>query len=179
MDWLNRYSAAIQAVASGASLVVAAVLAFLTARYVRLTRDIASASSDQLAFLRASSAAMKRQQAYAMKALVHRLRSTLAELDQKHPEHREMMSFAHLRERDIEDFETLARAMDLGAATEAIKVVVPLRSILGLLGEAKAVNLSTGWTPRPDQRQQWENDLRDVAATLGVLEVSCDRAASG
>lgn len=48
MKWLNENAAAIQVLSGIAVLVVTGLLAWLTSRYVRLTREIANSSLEQV-----------------------------------------------------------------------------------------------------------------------------------
>jgi hypothetical protein len=81
MNWLRENAAVIQALSSGAGLVVTAVLAWLTWRYVRLTRDIASSSLEQVKYIREAGQAMLRQNATALESLALRIRTGLGQHD--------------------------------------------------------------------------------------------------
>lgn len=54
MKWLNENAAAIQVLSGIAVLVVTGLLALLTSRYVRLTREIANSSLEQVKLIRES-----------------------------------------------------------------------------------------------------------------------------
>lgn len=69
MSWFKENAAAIQALSSVAGILVAGVLAWLTYRYVRHTRDIAMSSLEQVKHIRGAARISQRQSAHALKSL--------------------------------------------------------------------------------------------------------------
>src|SRR5690349_14470306 len=52
MDWFSRNAAAIQAISSIAGVVISAILAGITYWYVRITRELAKSSTEQVTQMR-------------------------------------------------------------------------------------------------------------------------------
>ena len=74
MNWFNENAAAIQALSSVAGLLVTGVLAWLTSRYVRLTRDIATSSLEQVKHIKEAAHVVLQQNAHALESLALRMR---------------------------------------------------------------------------------------------------------
>lgn len=97
MKWLNENAAAIQALSGLAVLVVTGLLAWLTSRYVRLTREIANSSLEQVRLIRESARVDLQHNASALKALALRLRVGLGQqLNPEAPNDRHLRAFAIL-----------------------------------------------------------------------------------
>lgn len=101
MNWFKDNAAVIQALSSVAGLVITGVLAWLTWRYVRLTRDIASSSLEQVKHIRDAGRVILQQNARALGSLALRIRVGLGHLNSETPNHKELRAFALLTDREI------------------------------------------------------------------------------
>ena len=177
MNWLGTNSTAIQAMAAIANVAVAVILAFLTAKYVRLTRSIAQASADQIGYMRDLATSTRKQQASALAALVTRLRVPIAALPPDSPDHSKLYHYAQLAEDDIRTLETLARGVDAQAITLASKAAVPLHNVIGFIRQARGIALNYGWTPTEAEKARWYEAHQSALGRLDDLASHCRAAA--
>ena len=158
---------------------MAAILAGLTARYVRLTREIASSSLAQVRHLKEVAKVAQQQGASALASLALRVRVSLAELDATSLRHRQLRSFSLLADRDLTDMEALARQVHPEAVTYAAKASISLRAILGLIEKAKSIHESQGWIARDEEVERWRVAMEAAPRMLTELErVSREQAAA-
>ncbi len=168
MNWLNENATAIQALSGIAVLLVTGVLALLTSRYVRLTRDIANSSLEQIRLIRESARVVLQQNASALKALAFHIRVGLGQaVSPDAPRHNELRAFDVLAERDIADLQTLAKNVNVVAITSARDAAAHLRVIYAMVQTAKAIPLEMGWIPTPADTTRWKKkELQAVRDSL-------------
>jgi hypothetical protein len=172
MNWFDAHAGAVQAIASIATLIVTGVLAFLTAWYVRVTKQIADSSLEQLAHLKSESRSAQVQAARSLDALARRLRVPLAGLTAA-PSHRMLLDYALLNQRDVEDLEALARQVSDEAITYAGKAAVSLRRLLAIMDDARKFNKTQGWMPNERQTGDWGEAIDAGPKMLEKIEQIC------
>ena len=173
MNWFKENAAAIQAFASIAALIVAIVLAWLTYRYVRLTRDIAASSLEQVRHIREATEIELEQHARALASLVLRIRTSFGGLNADVPRHTELRGYSQLTEREIADIEALARRVGGAVLDSASKAVASLRIMLGMIQRAKEINEALGWIPTPQEMQAWRRAMEEANRSLQEMEAAC------
>lgn len=174
MNWLNRNAAAIQALSGVATLIVTGVLAWLTWRYVRVTRDIASSSLEQVRQIREASRAILQQSASALGSLALRLRTDLGQrLNPTNPNHSQLRAFAQLTEQDIADLQTLARQVSTRTIKSASEAAAHLRVIYGMVQTAKGISEGMGWIPSPEDAGRWKTAVEGAHRALQEIETTC------
>jgi hypothetical protein len=178
MNWFEENAAAIQALSSVAGLLVAGVLAWLTGRYVRLTRDIAISNLEQVKHIREAARLSQQQNARALESLALRIRVALGQLNPDVPKHKELRAFDLLTERDVADLEALARQVDGRAITSASNAAVSLRVIHGMIKKAKDINEVMGWVPTDHEIQRWKSSMEAGHRSLQEVETSCHHVAA-
>jgi hypothetical protein len=177
MEWLNRFAPAIQALSSVAGLLVAGVLVWLTTKYVRLTRDIATSSLDQVKHIREAGRVIQQQDARALGSLALRIRVALGGVNSEAPNHGELRAFTGLTEQDTADLQALARQVNDRAINSASEAVGRLRVILGVLQAVKDVNLGTGWIPTAQEITKWKRAMESAHRALQEIETTCRQLA--
>lgn len=176
MNWFKENAAAIQALSSVAALLVAGVLAGLTAWYVWLTRGIATSSLEQVKHIRETARVIQQQNARALESLALRIRVALGQLNSDAPKHKELRAFSLLTEHDIADLQVLARQVDDRAIISTSDVAGPLRVIHGMLQRAKDINEGTGWTPTEQEVGSWKTAMETAHRILQEVETTCHHA---
>jgi hypothetical protein len=176
LDWVSTNASAVQAFAALASLLVAAILAGLTAWYVKLTHAIAQSSLEQVRHLKQLSDLSRRKDALAAESLARRIRVPLADIRDLPPNHDRLRSYAQLAERDIGDLQSLARSVGGDAISHAAKAAVSLRSILNLLEKNRAVDVRVGWIPQSSELEEWRTALEAAPRMLELFEDVCREA---
>lgn len=178
MKWLNENAAAIQALSGLAVLVVTGLLALLTSRYVRLTREIANASLEQVRLFRESVRLDLQRNASALKALALRLRVGIGqELNPGPPNHKQLRAFAILTDREIADLQTLANRVGGQAITSASDAAAHLRVIYETVQTAKGINETIGWIPTPEDAARWKKAIEGAHRALQEIETACQQVA--
>lgn len=176
MNWLNDNAAAIQALSGVAVLVVTGLLARLTSRYVRLTRDIANSSLEQVRLLRESMRADLQHNASALHALALGLRTGIGQqLDPETPKHNQLRAFAILTEREITDLQALANRVGGQAITSAGEAAGHLRVIHEMVQTAKGISEAMGWTPKAEDKARWRKAVEGADRSLQEIQVACQR----
>jgi len=178
MNWFKENAAAIQALSSVAGLLVAGVLAWLTARYVRLTRDIATSSLEQVKDIREAARVIQQQNARALESLALRMRVALGKLNSDAPKHKELRAFSLLTEQDIADLQALARRVNDRVIISASEAAGALRAIHGMLQTAKNINEGTGWIPTDQEARSWKTAIETAHRTLQEVETVCHQVAT-
>lgn len=178
MKWLNENAAAIQALSGLAVLVVTGLLALLTWRYVRLTREIANASLEQIRLIRESARVDLQHNASALKALALRLRSGLGEqLNPDAPSDKQLRGFAILTEREIVDLQILAGRVNSQAITSASFAAAHLRVIHDMVQNVKRTNEGIGWNPDAAEKARWKKAIEGAHRALQEIETACQQVA--
>jgi len=176
MNWFKENAAAIQALSSLAALLVACLLAWLTARYVRLTREIATSSLEQVKHIREAARIIQRQNAVALDSLALRIRVCVSNLQT--PKHKELRAFSSFTESDIADLERLARQVDDRAIKSASEAVKYLRVIHGIIQNAKNINEGLGWIPTEEEKKNWNTAIQGAHRMLQEVETACQHVAA-
>jgi hypothetical protein len=177
VKWLNENAPAIQALASVAALIVTGVLAGLTWRYVRLTREIARLSLEQVQHIREAARVALRQSANALSALALRLRAGLGQLDPAMPNHRALRAFDILTEQDIAEMQVLARNVNAIAITSASAAADHLRVIYAMVQTAKGINEAMGLNMSSEDARRWKKAVEGAHRALQEIETACQRVA--
>lgn len=178
MNWLANHSTAIQALAAVATTFVTVVLVVLTGRYVRLTREIAASSAEQLRQARELILDQRRRRADASIALIDRIRPPLAALDPSPILVDRLASFAHLNRDDIAELEALARDLDSRATHLAGKTAHALRQLVLLLERATQTNPDHGWLPTEQDHKHWYESHQAALKCLDELREICRELAA-
>jgi hypothetical protein len=177
MNWFRDNAAVIQALSSAAGLVVTGVLAWLTWRYVRLTRDIASSSLEQVKHIREAGRVMLQQNAKALESLALRIRVGLGQLNSATPNHKELRAFALLTDREIADLQALARQVNSRAITSASDAAAHLRVIHDTVQTSKGIDEAMGWIPTAEDAGRWKRAIEGAHRALQEIEAACHQGA--
>ena len=160
------------------TLVVTGVLACLTWRYVRLTRDIANSGLEQVRQIREAGRVALQQSARALGALALRLRVDLGQrLDPTKPNHGQLRAFAQVTEQDIADLQALARQVDSRAITSASEAAAHLLVIHGMVQAVKGIDEAMGWTPDAEETGRWKKAVEGAHRSLQEIETVCRQVA--
>jgi hypothetical protein len=178
MEWLKNNSAAVQALASIATLIVTATLAILTARYVRLTKSIAGSAMEQVDHLKDASRTFTINAAKGLAALSARLRVPLEGLRPRGLSHRALREYSLLSDEDVRDLESLARQVSPDASRYAAKAAVSLKKLVALMARARAVSEGHGWAASTQELQDWNEAIDSGPKMLEALEAECRRVAT-
>jgi len=138
-----------------------------------LTRTIAKAASDQVAYLKESSATARRHAAAALEALSRRLRVPLSELAGKPIAHHRLIDYAQLVPDDISALEGLAQQVGEEASRFAGKAAYSLRRIERIIQQARPVPKIQGWSPSEAQAADWAEATDAAPRMLAELERVC------
>jgi hypothetical protein len=179
MEWLDRHAGAVQALASVATLVVTIVLACLTGWYVRVTKQIADSSLEQVEHIKSASRAAQLQAARSLDALSRRIRVPLASLASGPPSFDPLTSYALLNQKDVEDLEALARQVGDEAIVYAGKAAVSLRKLLAIIDDARSRNRTQGWMASQRQIAEWGEAIDAGPKMLDKIEAVCRALVAG
>jgi hypothetical protein len=178
MNWFRENAAIIQALSSAAGLAITAVLAWLTWRYVCLTREIATSSLEQVKHIREAGRVSLRQNATALKFLALRTRTALGQqLNPDTANHKQLRAVDFLTDREIVDLQTLAREVNDVAITSASDAAQHLRVIHGMVQTAKQIDEAMGWIPTHEEAGRWKKAIEGAHRALQEIETACDRVA--
>lgn len=175
--WLADNATAIQAFTSVAALIITGVLARLTHEYVKLTRALSKASTEQVSMMREQHAASRRQQALALVALCQRLRVPLDALDPTGAGFKQLKNLSQLAASDIQDIGRFAQSIDENAVLLAGKATSALRVLLKLHERVKVIPDGLGWIADRTESAEYL-EARDAAPRrLAELEAIARSAA--
>jgi hypothetical protein len=174
MDWFTRNSAAIQAIASIAGVIITAALVGVTYWYVRVTRTIANSSLAQVQEIQKATRASRDRNARALADLAVRIRNGLARLDADLPRADQIRAFTQVNESDITRLEVFASHVDYAPvlASESTAVVA-IREILGTVEHAKKLHPGAGWVLPPEQIERWRRAREESDRSLHAVENAC------
>lgn len=136
MHWLDQHAGSIQAISSIVGATITAVLALVTYWYVRVTRDIARSSAEQVKHIKEAAQIARQQNARALGGLALRLRVSLgsANLDSDSPRDNQLRAFVQVTNGDVADVESLSRNLDnTEISTSANQAVAALREVVGFI----------------------------------------------
>jgi hypothetical protein len=174
MDWFAKNAASIQAIASIAGVIITAVLAGITWWYVRVTRDIAASSAEQVRQMRALALESQERSTRGIEALASRLRSTLAELKTDEPSLGQLMEFTKLTEADIVLLDALAlqttNALIIEQASGAISAMRELFDTIQWVKKYEG-RLSSS----QERNTRWKRAREQSDKSLHAIEDECAR----
>lgn len=180
MDWLATHVSAVEAFASVASLIVASVLAYLTLRYVKLTRRLtedntrmAELNLEQYRLNQQLLFEAKQRKAVMLKELSRRIRVPLKRLAPENPDPKIMREYAYLRDGDISELRILAGESDINIIKIANEIVLALRMVVETLDRAQDIN-GKNFEFSPQQREDWRGSIELLKEKLPQLEGYCD-----
>jgi hypothetical protein len=165
MHWLNENSAAIQALAT-------TILAILTFLYVKLTRDIAKSTSDQLQHMKELVRVDQQQYASALAYFAFHLRVAIGKLPDI-PTREKLTGSFFLTESDITELRILARKVNGKAVGLAIQATISLRMIHGIMQRSK----EESWQPTEQEKKDWKTARENSERALHALQEECVRVA--
>lgn len=180
MGWFAKNSAAIQAIASIAGVLISLILAGITYWYVRITREVAQSSSEQVRGMRE---AFDRQQqerreeqaqlARTLELLARRIRSNIEAATFSHAG---LRALAQPTSAEVTDLEILSRQLGNKTVLSAgNRAVVGLRHALSLVDRVKPIHPSIGWIPVEEERQFWNEAVEITVTNLRAIENECQR----
>jgi hypothetical protein len=174
MGWFARNSAAIQAIASLLGIITTAVLVAITFWYVRVTRQIAESSVEQVRLIKAAAKATQQRNVKALGALAASIRNTLAGLEPDEPRYEQFVAFNQIAESDIAYFQVLASQVDSSAVLAAASaVVVAIREIFGAIQRAKLLERKDQWFVSDVQLTRWKRAKEESDRRLHEIEKDC------
>ena len=169
MTWLDEHSSAIQALAGVASLLVTAVLAALTARYVRLTGEIATAAREQSRQLGEANRKAVELADSSLRAHAMRLRASLEGLNRSAPQDQELRHFSLINSHHVDTLETLARSTGDGPKLHAILATMALHTIVGMTDRVRGVAANYGYAFTEGERTEYVTALKEAIDALEAI----------
>ena len=165
---LNRNAAAIQAIASIASVLITVALVWITSRYVALTQQLARAAREQLRIQRQSAVSELAQ----LLTLTDVFLGTLAQLPESETQRNRMSEVAVWKRSDVMTLATTA-ASAIGTEAPVHQCVQSLNWLRDKLEQAQQGGEDAlKMTPWP----QWQNEIRLARAGLVELRRAADDA---
>lgn len=181
MDWFAKSASAIQAIASVVGVLITGVLAYITWRYVKITREIAESSAEQVRQFKESTQVAKQQTARSLSSLALRTRTSLGAgiLSSDAPQHGQLRAFSQVTTGDISDIESLAKNLnDSQVSTAAAKAVAAIRDVLWFVETTKDIHPSMGWIPTQAEIIRWRRALEESERSLHFIQDECEKLAS-
>ena len=167
--WLDAHSGAVQALASIAALGVTTVLAILTTRYVRLTKNIADSAVEQARILRDSVAGSQVRTRDSLRAHALRLLSCVKVLHDSTPNLDQLQGFTLITEPDVTRLEALAKDHGERLQPKSATVATALNHLLGWHDRAAKTNRFMGWNVTPTQVADYARARADAIRVLGEI----------
>ena len=165
VKWLNQNSAAIQAVATVASVLATAALALITWRYVRLTRTLAEATQAQAEFLREAVKARKRE----LLAVIKMLRILVGSLPEIREHGEQMREAASWDSNDLADLKRLASEFGTLAGQRAAVATPSLLWLKERVDDVKATDPRLGVNFNDFPWDRWDSELKRAKENLEAL----------
>jgi hypothetical protein len=176
--WFNSNAAAIQALAGLANVMVAALLAWLTARYVRLTSEATRSSEKQADHWNKIFEANRKREALSLAATASQIRYTLSQITLNGPIHEQMGKSSYLYHGDIKQLITSAVDVGSKALDIATKVSEPLYQITYAIEKASSIYADGAvWTPTEREKVNLGVALESSSKSLTDLENHCKQVA--
>ncbi len=166
-NWLDHHAAAVQALASIATVLITLGLAWITRKYVLLTQDLAVAAREQLRFQQHS----ERSDAAQLVTLIELCLGNLARLPAREEDSERLRDVSIWRHGDVSKFATLAATV-LGSSPpihEAVQGLNAIRAKVDALRQAPGEQ-------RVGPSIQWSEWQREVAKTRAALRAVRDAA---
>jgi hypothetical protein len=177
LAWLNSNGAAIQAIAGVANVLVAALLAWLTSRYVRLTNETTQASQAQADHWKKIFEASRKREALSLAASAMQIREPLAQITLNGTIHEQLGKYPYLYAGDIKQL--ITSAVDVGS--EALEIATNASESLYVINDAIQKASNTGedmaWNPTERERLRIVSALESSSKLLKDLETHCKRVA--
>lgn len=167
---LAAHAQSIQVLSTIVTCVATVTLAWLTGRYVRQTKQVASSSIAQVEIMRATLESARSRNGSALRALAQRLRFVAGGLDKAGPEFGRLRNFALVTERDLGDLEGLAKEVGGAAPKLSADAVRALRVILEIRDDASAHSEIMGWLPSDPDVERYRAALHEAELALAALE---------
>ena len=165
MEFLNSYAPAIQAIGAVASVVVAGILAFITWRYVQLTREQSEASREQVAFLNEQVQASRRE----LFGLIRMFRIYLELLPREKASAEGMRKIALWNDKDSADLLRLSSIAGLEPGKTAGEICVKLNQVVEKVGDVKGTEPRSGYDWGRFDWDEWKELLEGIEQELKVL----------
>jgi hypothetical protein len=172
LNWLDSHAGAVQALSSVVTLMLTATLAYLTARYVRLTQTIADSSLEQAKTLRESLLDARARNQESLNALARRLKKSLQVLAEPGPNFKQLHTFSLISPDDVTRLEVAAQEHGAGVQKMAADAATGLRYILGLNKRAADTSLIMGWAPTKQDVADYVRARSDTIGALSQIEGS-------
>jgi hypothetical protein len=173
LQWLNLNSGAIQALTSVLTLAVTAVLAIITWRYVRLTKDLADVARAQLRGEREALAA-RRRELRTLAAMLRKHLLTIPQGDDPRLSEAILTQVVEWGDFDFDRFRALASELSDVAGNHAATAEHRMRWIGELVHTIRAAHRGTGydWSPFPTQefKQAWVDAYYAAGEILKSLD---------
>lgn len=167
----------IQAIAAVCNIIVTGGLLWLTARSVKLTDNLAKASSQQAALLarqtelvERSTLETRRRKAALLQGLCRRIRVATAHLDSTNVTAKVSKNFTYLSAGDAELISTLAADTSVEAAEASGLVTLAVRNVVNLLNQVQS---ESSWSPSTQEASDWNGALSTIATDIPKIELAC------
>jgi|SRR5579884_867208 len=168
-------AANIQAVAAIASLCVTIILAWLTGRYVRLTKKIADSNAEQVDMARDSAEEARLQNVASCKVFAGNLLNAIGNLSQLAPVFDELRRLK-IQPHDVAQLQLYARALGVDAIRQAGIAAAGLNRIGALAERISEIPESRGWTAQTREQQMWVGTVPETIAALADVIGHADRS---
>jgi hypothetical protein len=167
--WFNANTAAVQALASVVGLLVTIVLARLTAKYVSLTRTIATAAATQLQALQEATA---RVDAAALRGLAFhltRLNIAVGLLNETSPSDQELRFHFQLTYDDGDQLARLAQACIVDIQAELAPCAASIRWLVDLADRVRSVNPGIGYAFSTKETGMYAGVVKELRGRLSAM----------
>lgn len=144
MSWFNANAPAIQAIATLASVLMAVVLALITARYVRLTSEILATARLELDFMKAERSAAFEERRRRLLSLIFHLRMIATVFSSEHGRAEQIRHVPLWSESDPDDLRILAVSFGSAAAELAGEAARHLATIRELAMQVQRTPTAVG-----------------------------------
>jgi hypothetical protein len=179
MDWFSQNAPAIQAIASIAGILISAVLAGITYSYVRITRELAQSSAEQVRQMREAfelqrqeREASQAQLARTLQVLARRIRSSIEAATFSHAG---LRALAQPTAAEVTDLETMSRGLGNKTILNAgNRAVIGLRHALSLVDRVKPIHPAMGWIPTNEEQVFWNEVVQTSISNLKQIENECE-----
>ena len=167
--WLNANAAAVQALAAVAALLVTGVLARLTARYVSLTRTIATAAAAQLHALQEATARVDAAALRGLASHLAQLQIAVGLLNEHSPNEQELRLHFQLTYDDGDQLARLAQACTVDILGEVAPCSASIRWLVDLAGRIRSVHPSTGYAFSAKETGTYPGVVKELRGRLDAM----------
>jgi hypothetical protein len=164
LDWLNRYAAAVQALASVFSVLATLLLLQITRQYVRLTQELAKAAREQLRFQERTAAS----EAAQLTTLIDVFLGSLKKFPQGEADAQALRSVVLWKSADVSTFGSLAAGV-LGSRPEVQQAIERLNWLHSTVDRAQQAAADDSQAAEQFPWDEWLRHLDEARHALQAV----------